>query len=85
MKKRLHKEGRQEHRYNTRVGVDENIVLIMTALMVNGQLSKFESIRVQCEDDLFGYESFTYLTWDDFEAVFTLAELTGSVITTYMM
>ncbi|KAI3824939.1 hypothetical protein L1987_06412 [Smallanthus sonchifolius] len=42
-------------------------------------------IKAQCEDDLFGYESYTYLTWDDFLAVFTLEELIGVVIISYMM
>ncbi|MFS8017881.1 hypothetical protein Hanom_Chr15g01385641 [Helianthus anomalus] len=54
-----------------RIRVENNAVLTMTALV--------------CVDDLFGYESFTYLNWDDFEAIFTLDELTGSVITAYKM
>ncbi|KAI3775412.1 hypothetical protein L1987_49988 [Smallanthus sonchifolius] len=63
----------------------KSVILKMTAMMVDGQVSKVDSIKVQCEDDLFGYESYTYLTWDDFQAVFTLEELTGVVITSYMM
>ncbi|KAE8672344.1 hypothetical protein F3Y22_tig00111843pilonHSYRG00019 [Hibiscus syriacus] len=43
------------------------------------------SVKVQCEDDMFGYESFTYITWEDFEVVFTVDEMTGSMITCYMM
>ncbi|KAE8655814.1 hypothetical protein F3Y22_tig00117017pilonHSYRG00447 [Hibiscus syriacus] len=43
------------------------------------------SVKVQCEDDMFGYESFTYITWEDFEVVFTVDEMTGSAITCYMM
>ncbi|KAE8674381.1 hypothetical protein F3Y22_tig00111758pilonHSYRG00273 [Hibiscus syriacus] len=43
------------------------------------------SVKVQYEDDMFGYESFTYITWEDFEVVFTVDEMIGSVITCYMM
>ncbi|KAE8683135.1 hypothetical protein F3Y22_tig00111213pilonHSYRG00118 [Hibiscus syriacus] len=43
------------------------------------------SVKVQCEDDMFGYESFTYITWEDFEVVFTVNEMIGSGITCYMM
>ncbi|KAI3799239.1 hypothetical protein L1987_34531 [Smallanthus sonchifolius] len=57
----------------------------MIVVMVDGHVSKVDSLKVQCEDGLFGYESYTYLNWDDFEAVFTLQELTGAVITSYMM
>ncbi|KAI3687111.1 hypothetical protein L1987_80802 [Smallanthus sonchifolius] len=63
----------------------ENEKELMTAMMVDGQVSKVDSIKVQCEDGLYGYESYTYLTWDDFKAVFTLEELTGAVITSYTM
>ncbi|CAI9304395.1 unnamed protein product [Lactuca saligna] len=69
----------------TRIRIENNRVLKMTALMVDAQLLKAESIKVQCEDDLFGYESYTYLSYEDFEVVFTLDELTGVVITCYMM
>ncbi|KAJ0576486.1 putative Ulp1 protease family catalytic domain, papain-like cysteine peptidase superfamily [Helianthus annuus] len=68
-----------------RIRVENNAVLTMTASVVDAQVFKADSIRLQCVDDLFGYESFTYLNRKDFEAVFTLDELTGSVITTYMM
>ncbi|KAJ0735616.1 hypothetical protein HanPI659440_Chr11g0434111 [Helianthus annuus] len=68
-----------------RIRVENNAVLTMTASVVDAQVFKADSIRLQCVDDLFGYESFTYLNQKDFEAVFTLDELTGSVITTYMM
>ncbi|KAI3714112.1 hypothetical protein L1987_72702 [Smallanthus sonchifolius] len=67
----------------TRIKIENNVLLRMTAMMVDGQVSKVDSIKVQCEDDLYGYESYTYLTWDDFQAVFTLEELTGAVITSY--
>ncbi|KAI3775347.1 hypothetical protein L1987_49919 [Smallanthus sonchifolius] len=57
----------------------------MTAMTVDGQVSNVDSIKVQCEDGLYGYESYMYLTWDYFQAVFTLEELTGVVITSYTM
>ncbi|KAI3732930.1 hypothetical protein L1987_64142 [Smallanthus sonchifolius] len=69
----------------TRIRIENNVLLRMTAMMVDGQVSKVDSIKVQCEDGLYGYESYTYLTWDDFQAVFTLEELTGAVITSYTM
>ncbi|CAI9291110.1 unnamed protein product [Lactuca saligna] len=37
------------------------------------------------ENDLFGYDSYTYLTWDDFEAVLTMDEMTCDIIVSYMM
>ncbi|KAI3754512.1 hypothetical protein L1987_54296 [Smallanthus sonchifolius] len=69
----------------TRIRIENNVLLRMTAMMVDGQVSKVDSIKVQCEDGLYGYESYTYLTWDDFQVVFTLEELTGAVITSYTM
>ncbi|KAI3683910.1 hypothetical protein L1987_84425 [Smallanthus sonchifolius] len=69
----------------TMIRIEQSASLKMIAVMVDEHVSKVDSIKVQCEDDLFGYESFTYLNWDDFEAVFTLQELTGAVITSYMM
>jgi hypothetical protein len=69
----------------TRIRIEESVVLKMTAMMVDGQVSKVDSIKVQCEDDLFGYESYTYLNFNDFEAVFSLGELSGAVVTSYMM
>ncbi|KAI3754518.1 hypothetical protein L1987_54303 [Smallanthus sonchifolius] len=69
----------------TWIRIENNVLLRMTAMMVDGQVSKVDFIKVQCEDSLYGYESYTYLTWDDFQVVFTLEELTGSVITSYTM
>ncbi|KAF5820157.1 putative Ulp1 protease family catalytic domain, papain-like cysteine peptidase superfamily [Helianthus annuus] len=40
---------------------------------------------VASEYDLFGHDSYMYLNCDDFEAVFTFTELTGAVITSYIM
>ncbi|XP_023767348.1 uncharacterized protein LOC111915950 [Lactuca sativa] len=57
----------------------------MTEMMVDGQVTKVDSIKVQSENGLFGYDSYTYLNWDDFEAVLTMDELTGVVIVSYMM
>ncbi|KAI3695492.1 hypothetical protein L1987_78489 [Smallanthus sonchifolius] len=69
----------------TRIRIEKNVLLRMTAMMVDGQVSKVDSKKVQCEDGLYGYESYTYLTCDDFQAVFTLEEPTDAVITSYTM
>ncbi|CAI9277278.1 unnamed protein product [Lactuca saligna] len=54
--------------------------------MSDRQVTKVDSIKVQSESDLFyGYDSYTYLTWVDFEVVLTMDELTGVVIVSYMM
>ena len=47
-------------------------ILILPKLMKNGII-------------LFDSDSFTYVTKEDFQVVFTLDELTGSIITSYMM
>nr|KAJ0207771.1 hypothetical protein LSAT_V11C500246210 [Lactuca sativa] len=59
----------------TRIRIENGSILKMTAMMADGQ----------SENDLFGYDSYTYLTWDDFEAVLTMDELTGAIIVSYMM
>nr|KAJ0191502.1 hypothetical protein LSAT_V11C800450430 [Lactuca sativa] len=69
----------------TMIRIENSSILKMTAMMADGQVTKVDSIRVQSENDLFGYDSYTYLTWDDFEAVLTMDELTGAVIVSYMM
>ncbi|CAH1412196.1 unnamed protein product [Lactuca virosa] len=69
----------------TRIRIDKSSILKMTAMMANGQVTKVDSIKVQSENDLFGYDSYTYLKWDDFEAVLTMDELTGAIIVSYMM
>lgn len=69
----------------TRIRFEQSIGLKLTAMIADSQLLKIDSIKVQSEDGLFGYESYTYLPWDDFEAFFTLSELTGAVISSYMM
>nr|KAJ0184561.1 hypothetical protein LSAT_V11C900493200 [Lactuca sativa] len=72
-------------RMKTRIRIENSSILKMTAMMADGQVTKVDSIRVQSENDLFGYDSYTYLTWDDFEAVLTMDELTGAVIVSYMI
>ncbi|CAH1449866.1 unnamed protein product [Lactuca virosa] len=69
----------------TMIRIEKSSILKMTAMMAVGQVTKVDSIKVQSENDLFGYDSYTYLTWDDFEAVLTMDELTGVVIVSYMM
>ncbi|CAI9303092.1 unnamed protein product [Lactuca saligna] len=69
----------------TRIRIEKSSILKMTAMMADRQATKVDSIRVQSENDLFGYNSYTYLNWDDFEAVLTMDELTGAVIVSYMM
>lgn len=67
----------------TRIRIGESGALRMASMMVDKLVST--AIRVQCDDDLFGFPSFTYLSFEDFEAIFTLDQLTGSVITSYIM
>ncbi|KAI3815296.1 hypothetical protein L1987_14958 [Smallanthus sonchifolius] len=37
----------------TRIRIENNVLLRMTAMMVDGQVSKVDSIKVQCEDGLY--------------------------------
>ncbi|MFS8034524.1 hypothetical protein Hanom_Chr17g01582161 [Helianthus anomalus] len=60
-----------------RIRVENNVVLTMIASVDDAHVFQANFIRLQCVDDLFGYESLTYLNRMDFEAVFTLDELTG--------
>ncbi|CAH1418454.1 unnamed protein product [Lactuca virosa] len=69
----------------TRIRIEKSSILKMTAMMADGQVTKVDSIKVQSENDLFEYDSYTYLNWDDFEAVLTMDELTGAVIMSYMI
>ena len=68
-----------------KVRVDNNGVLKMAERLFETKGSKVKATRVQCEDALFGYDSYTFVSWEDFQVVFTLEELTGSIITCYMM
>jgi hypothetical protein len=68
-----------------RVRLEKRKTLSLVAMMVDKQVSKADSIKVQCEDSLYGHASFTYLTSDDFERVFTMDEMSGSVVISYTM
>nr|KAJ0193317.1 hypothetical protein LSAT_V11C800438100 [Lactuca sativa] len=57
----------------TMIRIEKSSILKMTEMMADVQVTK-------SENDLFGYDSYTYLTWDDFEAVLTMDELNGVVI-----
>ena len=59
--------------------------LKMTAMMVDGQVAKVDCIKVQCDDDLFGHHSYTYLNWNDFDSLFAMDELSGAVVSSYIM
>ncbi|KAK9076248.1 hypothetical protein SSX86_004581 [Deinandra increscens subsp. villosa] len=69
----------------TRIRMEKSVALKMVAMMVDGHVLKVDSIKVQCEDDVFGYESYTYLSWNDFDKVFTMDEVSGAVVTSYTM
>ncbi|CAI9290686.1 unnamed protein product [Lactuca saligna] len=69
----------------TRIRIEKSSILKMTAMMADGHVTMVDSINVQSENDLFGYDSYTYLTWNDFEAVLTMDELTGAIIVSYMI
>nr|KAJ0220453.1 hypothetical protein LSAT_V11C200056840 [Lactuca sativa] len=62
----------------TRIRIEKSSIFKMTAMMADGQVTK-------SENDLFGHDSYTNLTWDDFEAVLTIDELIGAIIVSYMM
>nr|KAJ0199518.1 hypothetical protein LSAT_V11C600320340 [Lactuca sativa] len=68
-----------------RIRIEKSSILKMTAMMADGQVTKVDSIKVQSENNLFGYDSYTYLDWDDFKAVLTMDELIGAVIVSYMI
>ncbi|KAK9053572.1 hypothetical protein SSX86_024646 [Deinandra increscens subsp. villosa] len=59
--------------------------MLMAQMMVDGHMKHVDTIRVQCENDMFGYDSFTYLSWNDFDRVFAMDELSGAVVTFYSM
>ncbi|PWA71941.1 ulp1 protease family, C-terminal catalytic domain-containing protein [Artemisia annua] len=65
--------------------IEERMALKMTAMMVDGQVAKVDCIKVQCEDDLFGHRSYTYLNWNDFDSLFSMDELSGAVVASYIM
>ncbi|PWA44104.1 ulp1 protease family, C-terminal catalytic domain-containing protein [Artemisia annua] len=65
--------------------IEERMGLKMTAMMVDGQVAKVDCIKLQCEDDLFGYHSCTYINWNDFDSLFSMDELSGAVVASYIM
>ncbi|CAH1443287.1 unnamed protein product [Lactuca virosa] len=67
----------------TMIRIDKSSILKMTAMMADRQVTKVDSIKVHSENNLFGYDSYTYLNWDDFEAVLIMGELIGDVIVLY--
>nr|KAJ0198569.1 hypothetical protein LSAT_V11C700374080 [Lactuca sativa] len=69
----------------TMIRIEKSSIFKMNAMMADGQGTKVDSIKVQSESDIFGYDSYTYLAWDDFEVVLTMDELTGTTIVSYMM
>ncbi|CAI9299082.1 unnamed protein product [Lactuca saligna] len=69
----------------TRIRIDKSSILKMTAMMADGQVTKYNCIKVQSENDIFRCNSYTNLNWDDFEEVLTMDELVGGAIVSYMM
>nr|KAJ0193149.1 hypothetical protein LSAT_V11C800403260 [Lactuca sativa] len=67
----------EKQNMKTRIRIDKSSILKMSAIMANGQVTKVDSIKVWCDNNLFGYDSYTYLTWDNFEALLTLDEVTN--------
>ncbi|PWA88581.1 ulp1 protease family, C-terminal catalytic domain-containing protein [Artemisia annua] len=65
--------------------IEERMGLKMTAMMVDGQVAKVDCIKVQCKDDLFGHHSYTYLNWNDFDSLFSMDELSGAVVASYII
>ncbi|KAJ0042661.1 hypothetical protein Pint_19045 [Pistacia integerrima] len=65
--------------------VQNNPSLKMFSIMVNRLIPNKQIVRVQTDDNLFGYDSYTYLTKEDFERVLNMEELTASCITVYIM
>ncbi|KAI7746773.1 hypothetical protein M8C21_029597, partial [Ambrosia artemisiifolia] len=68
-----------------RVRMGGSVVLKMAAHVVDGSLKKEDTIRLSFDEDIFGHDSFTYINWNDFEAVFTIDELSGAVISSYII
>ena len=69
-----------------RLRCDSNRVLKMFARLIDKRFEKeVVNVKVQAEDAMFGYETYTWLTKNDFERVFCLDEITGAVVTCFMM
>ncbi|XP_031261921.1 uncharacterized protein LOC116120120 [Pistacia vera] len=65
--------------------VQNNSSLKMFSTVVNHFLLDKQTLHVQTDDNLFGYESYTYVSKKDFERVLDMEELTASCITVYIM
>ncbi|KAK9073437.1 hypothetical protein SSX86_007761 [Deinandra increscens subsp. villosa] len=77
-------EAIQELKDKKKTKVDEKET--MHRKMTRGQRNtRVDSIKVWCDDNLFGYDSFTYLNWNDFNKLFSMDELSGAVVTSYTM
>ncbi|MFS7953255.1 hypothetical protein Hanom_Chr07g00616401 [Helianthus anomalus] len=71
---------------NQRVRMERSGVLTMSAHLVDSALLlKGDSRILECDYNLFGHDSYMYLNFDYFEAVFTFTELTGAVMISYIM
>ncbi|KAJ0035685.1 hypothetical protein Pint_25556 [Pistacia integerrima] len=65
--------------------VQNNSSLKMFSTVVNHFLLDKQTLRVQTDDNLFGYESYTYVSKKDFERALDMEELTALCITVYIM
>jgi hypothetical protein len=68
-----------------RVRVQQIAALKMMAVMVDGKLTPDTYVTVISDDDCFGGRSVAFVMLEDFEAMFAVGEMTGSIITSYMM
>ena len=68
-----------------RCRVENNPALKLFSTMVNRLLLDSQTIRVQTDDNLFGYDSYTYVSKKDIDRVLNMEELTAPCITVYIM
>jgi Mg-chelatase subunit ChlI len=68
-----------------RVRVQQNSALKMMTVMVDGNLNPDTFVTVVTDDACFGGRSIAFVMPEDFEALFAVGEMTGSIITSYMM
>lgn len=74
--KEMEEQNKTMHRWwtrthmKTRIRIDKSGILKMTEKMDDGQVSKVDFIKVQRGNNFFMYESYMYLNWNDFEALF---------------
>jgi hypothetical protein len=64
--------------------LQNSLVLGMTSRMVD-TFKNTNNIRVQSEDAAFGGDSYTYISRSDFEVVWSMNRLTGTIIDSYML